>query len=251
MANPDHGPAPIVGIREDFAELRGAFHRHARGQLVYAAEGVITVTTEVGLFVVPPQRAVWVRGGDRHKVDGAKRFQLATLYFDERRVRGLPASTSVLAVGPLLRELVHAAVDLPWTWRKGGREARLFAVVVDELSKVDAAPLHLPLPKDARVRRVCEALLKEPADDRGLEAFASIAKTSARHLARMFVAETGLSFGAWRQQLRLLRSLEMLGRGASALEVALDLGYGSGSSFGVMFKKALGTSPARYFHATG
>lgn len=35
-------------------------HRHRRGQFAYAASGVISVFTEQGNWVVPPQRAIWV-----------------------------------------------------------------------------------------------------------------------------------------------------------------------------------------------
>lgn len=247
--NPDRAPAPVVGIAEDYPSLDGTFHAHQRAQLVYAAEGVVTVTTARGLYVVPPQRAVWVCGGERHKVESKRAFRLRTLYLDEARLRDLPRATTVLAVGPLLRELVLAQVAAPWTWEPRSREARRVAVLLDELRQVEAAPLSLPLATDARVRRVCSALERDPADDRDLDAFARTAGASPRHLARLFVTETGLTFGAWRQQLRLLRALERLAAGASVLEVAIDLGYGSASSFGAMFRRALGTSPARYFAA--
>jgi AraC-like DNA-binding protein len=57
----------------------------------------------------------------------------------------------------------------------------------------------------------------------------------------------GLSFGKWRQQVRLLRALERLAAGAAVTEVAFDLGYDSPSAFVTMFRRALGTTPGRYF----
>jgi AraC-like DNA-binding protein len=36
-----------------------------------------------------------------------------------------------------------------------------------------------------------------------------------------------------------------MARGALVQQIAIDLGYGSASSFVTMFRKALGTSPAR------
>jgi AraC-like DNA-binding protein len=65
-------------------------------------------------------------------------------------------------------------------------------------------------------------------------------------LNRLLVAETGLSFGRWRQQLHIILAIQKLARGATVQSVALDLGYESASSFVTMFRKALGTSPARY-----
>jgi AraC-like DNA-binding protein len=60
------------------------------------------------------------------------------------------------------------------------------------------------------------------------------------------VAETGLTFGAWRQQARVLEAMGRLGSGAPVTEVALDLGYESVSAFSAMFRRAAGTSPRRY-----
>lgn len=246
-SDPDRAAAPVVGVREDLDELTGPFHRHARAQLVFCAEGVVSVTTARGLFVVPPQRAVWVPGGERHKVDGRRPFRLRTLYFDEARAADLPTATAVLSVSPLLRELVLAAVGLPWAWPAKGREARLVTVLIDELRQVPVAPLVLPRGRDPRLLRACAAIEREPGEPHDLEALARVAGTSSRQLARLFLRDTGLTPAAWRAQLRLLRALERLGAGEPILQVALELGYGSSSSFGVMFKRALGTTPGRYF----
>ena len=55
-----------------------------------------------------------------------------------------------------------------------------------------------------------------------------------------------MSFGRWRQQLHIILALQWLSEGASVQSVAIDLGYERASSFVLMFRKALGTSPARY-----
>src|SRR3546814_7090510 len=103
------------------------------------------------------------------------------------------------------------------------------------------------MPADRRLRKVTDSLLADPADPRGIEDWARAAGASGRTLARLFLNETGLTFRAWRQQLRLLRGLEMLAAGEPVTTVALDLGYDSPSAFIAMFRRALGTSPTRYF----
>ena len=67
-------------------------------------------------------------------------------------------------------------------------------------------------------------------------------------MARLFQSETGLSFGAWRQQARLLEAMGRLGSGAPVTQVALDLGYDSVSAFSAMFRRAAGASPSAYRH---
>ena len=56
----------------------------------------------------------------------------------------------------------------------------------------------------------------------------------------------GLSFGAWRAQLRLMRALELLAQDHPVLDVALALGYESPSAF---IPPSAGTS-ARRRHGT-
>ena len=69
---------------------------------------------------------------------------------------------------------------------------------------------------------------------------------SERTFAHLVVAETGMSFGRWRQQLGIILAIQRMAEGASVQQVAGDLGYDSVGSFVTMFRKALGTSPGRY-----
>jgi len=96
------------------------------------------------------------------------------------------------------------------------------------------------------LRSLCQALLEEPGDQRPLAAWAKSVNASGRTLARRFQSETGLSFGAWRQQARMLEAMGRLGGGAPVTQVALDLGYESVSAFSAMFRRAAGTSPSHY-----
>ncbi|MNE83569.1 transcriptional activator FtrA [compost metagenome] len=66
-------------------------------------------------------------------------------------------------------------------------------------------------------------------------------------LSRRLLAETGMSFGAWRRQLHLMVALRGLAAGDTVQQVAGDLGYEAVTGFITMFKRALGTTPAKYF----
>lgn len=257
MANPslplrvDEIPRPVVGVASDFAH---GFvippHRHRRGQLVHASSGVMTVTTTAGTWVVPPERAVWVPGGIEHRIRMSGRVEMRTLYLSGKAVSGLPESCCVVPVSPLLRQLLLRAVAMPQPFPLGGAEERLVDVLVDEIQATPIAPLHLPRPADPRSRRVADALIESPEDDRGLVDWARVAGASPRNLERLFHRETGMSFGAWRRQLRLLRALERLAAGEPVTTVALGLGYGSTSAFISMFRRNLGRTPGAYFEST-
>ncbi|MNT43607.1 Regulatory protein SoxS [compost metagenome] len=66
-------------------------------------------------------------------------------------------------------------------------------------------------------------------------------------IQRRFARETGMTFGQWRQQARLLAALERLAAGAKVVDVALDMGYGSPSAFATMFRRQFGVPPSAFF----
>jgi AraC-like DNA-binding protein len=222
-------------------------HRHRRAQLVYAAAGVMTVTTPAGTWVVPPLRAVWVPAGTDHAIRMSGPVAMRTLYVRADAARRLPGACCVLGVTPLLRELILRAIDMPILYDVRGREGRLTRLLLDELRLLPVLPLNLPMPEDRRLDRVCRAIIRDPGASLGLEEWAERAGASGRTLARLFQRQTNMSFGAWRQQARLLEAISRIAAGASITTVAFDLGYESSSAFTYMFRRALGVPPSRYF----
>ena len=244
--------ADASGVAADFeAGHRLPRPRHERAQLVYAVEGVMTVETAAGLWVVPPLRAVWVPPGVVHSIRMTGRVRMRTIYFAERILAqtGVPDRCAVLGVSPLMRELVLRIVegDASDGSEHARRRERLLAVVLDEIVEAPVTPLEIPMPTDERVRRVADAVLADPADNRDLAAWASYGAMSERTLARLFPQETGMTFVRWRQQVRLVRGLEKLATGEPVTTVALELGYTSTSAFVKLFRESLGVTPGRYF----
>jgi AraC-like DNA-binding protein/quercetin dioxygenase-like cupin family protein len=241
-------PRPVVARATDYPDgHRITLHWHPRAQLLYARRGVMTVTTARGIFVVPPQRAVWVPARMAHAVRASGRLEMRSLYLDPAAVPAMPDDCAVVTATPLLRALILEAIALPPLYPLGGREERIMSLILDEIHALKAAPLHLPEPRDGRLRRIADALRADPADGRTLAQWGRLVGASARTLARRFQAETGLTFALWRQQARLLEALVRLAAGVPVTAVALDLGYDSPSAFIAMFRRALGTTPGRYF----
>ena len=245
--DPDDSSDPVVVVSELYQPGAGPWHRHRRAQLIHASTGVLTVRTEDGLWVVPPQRGVWLLPGVLHQVSCTSRFRLRSLYAD-RDALALPPRCCVVGISALVSELLLAAAS-PVEGAAAGptARARLMQVILDHLPTMELRALHLPMPEDARLRRLAALLNADPAEPRTLEQLASAVGCSARTAARLFVAQTGMSFAQWRLQLRLLAALEKLGAGQSVTATALDVGYADTSSFIAVFRKAFGTTPARYF----
>jgi AraC-like DNA-binding protein/quercetin dioxygenase-like cupin family protein len=245
---PDDGPEDIVVRAIDYpAGSRTGRHRHKRAQLVYAKAGTMTVSTPLGLWVVPPQRAVWIPAGIEHEVRMAGPVSMRTLYIRPAAAPSLPTRCSAVNVTPLLRELILAAAALPTRPVSNGRAERIAALILDEICMLPVAPLHLPEPRDPRLRRIAAALMRDPADPRRLRDWSRTVGASSRTIARLFERETGMTFRQWQRQARLLSALPRLAEGEAVTTVALDLGYGTPSAFIEMFRRAMGTTPGRYF----
>ncbi len=221
-------------------------HRHAWTQLLYASEGVMLVETSAGSWVVPPHRAVWLPAGMAHTITMRGSVAMRTAYFS-KGVRAPVAGTMVVNVSPLLRELLVHCASLGRLDLRDPHERRLAGLLIDLIATVPNAPLSLPMPKDPRAVRVAEAIRREPGGDATTASLAQNASTSPRTLERLFLAETGMTFGVWRKQARLHHALGMLGAGVPVTTVAYEVGYANPSAFISMFKATLGTTPSRFF----
>ncbi|HEX3769873.1 MAG TPA: helix-turn-helix transcriptional regulator [Polyangiaceae bacterium] len=240
--------APISTLSWDYASGHVVIdHFHDTDQLVYAETGVMTVKTPRGTWVVPTRRAVWVPARMTHSIEMLGDVTMKTLYLQPRLAQGLPRACCVLHVAPLLRELVLHACGRADLETRRGPGARLVAVILDQLAEARSVPFQLPAPRDARARRVADALGRHPADPRPLDALATEAGASKRTIERAFRDETGMTFGKWRQQLRLLHASRLLAAGEKVTAAALDAGYESTSAFIAMFRRAMGVTPSRYF----
>jgi AraC-like DNA-binding protein/mannose-6-phosphate isomerase-like protein (cupin superfamily) len=218
-------------------------HRHDTHQIVYACRGVVSVTTDAGTWVAPASRALWVPAGTvhEHRAHGDTDLRLVGLTANPLSL-DRPA---VLAVGPLLRELIIAYTGTGIG--AGPERERMLGVLLDQLRHAPEQPLCLPTAKDSRLAAVCAALHQDPADGGTLAQLAARAGTSDRTLARLFRAELGMSFPQWRTQLRLHHALLLLADGTPVTAVAHRCGWASASAFIDVFRRAFGYTPGRAF----
>ncbi len=226
------------------------WHRHRRCQLLYAAQGVLRVETEGGSWLVPPTTAVWLRQDVAHRLVMHGRVAVHGVFIEARAAAPLPPADCVIPVTPLLRELIAQAAR--WAPDAAGsrRDELLAALLLEELAAGHALPVHLPWPDDPRIGAVCQALADDPADARGADAWAATLAMSAKTFHRHFLRGTGMTFGRWRQQQRLMFSLPALLNGAPVLQVALDSGYDSHSAYATAFRKCFGMPPSAFVRQT-
>ncbi|MGY1919935.1 helix-turn-helix domain-containing protein [Pseudomonas tolaasii] len=238
-------PEAVVTLREYPSGTVFERHTHPRGQFAYASTGALKMFTDLGNWVVPPQRAIWVPGGVPHEMHMRGDVIMLNTYLNEDAAEraGLQTRCQVFEVSPLLRHLLEAALNLE---PSSVRQQSVLALLIDEIGAMPELPLSAPLPAEPRLARACQRFLEAPAQSVSLDEMAEWATMSRRTFTRHFHDNTGMTFIAWRQQVCLLEATARLSQGVSITEVALELGFSSSSAFTAVFRRNLGDSPARY-----
>ncbi len=221
-------------------------HSHEWPQLVYAVRGVISVSACGGAWVVPPMRALWIGAAVEHALHMRGRVEMQTLYF-RPDIAPVVASPCVIAVSPLLRELIVSVVAKGMIGDSVRADVARRDLIVELLHVIPERPLQLPMPTDARARRIAEGALANMASHRTISALAKGSGASARTIERVFVTQTGMSLGRWCQHARMHEAIGLLGEGMPVSSVARRVGYRSSSAFVAAFGRCLGKTPAQYF----
>jgi AraC-like DNA-binding protein len=207
----------------------------------------MTVRTRDGSWVVPPHRAVWIPAKISHTITMSGSVAMRTLYLKPGLARRLPRNCCVVNVSTLLRELVLYAcatgvLKSTVKWQK-----QFTAVILHQLEAAETVPLRLPHLSDPRLVRIADIFAKDPGDTRTLSQLCRVSGASKRSVERLFQQEIGMTFGKWRQQLRLMEGMRLLAEGAKVTHAALESGYSTPSAFISVFRKVLGTTPTEYF----
>jgi AraC-like DNA-binding protein/quercetin dioxygenase-like cupin family protein len=225
-------------------------HMHREAQLVYAAKGMMQVTTPKGRWLVPPDRAVWVPARLEHSIDVLADIDMRTLYFDlawlarEQRSESL-RSEFVVRVSRLLHQIILALFD---GRNDPDRTALLIRLAALELYQAEDSTTFIPLPHDPRCRRAANIVLADLTASSDVETLARQVGTSARTLSRLFSSETQLSFKSWCQRARIAAAIERLSMEADVpvKQLATGLGYASVPAFSHAFRQVTGRTPTEF-----
>jgi len=225
-----------------------ARHSHQRTQLLYAIDGVMRVQTDVGVWMIPPRRALLIAPGVTHELTMLSKVSMRSLYIAPGAIAGFSSGCRLIEMSNLLRELVLALIASPGDLPAQGRGELLAALILSEVAAAATVPIKIPWPRDRRLVGVCTAILENPGANRTIDAWAADAGASGRTLMRLFPKETGLPFRQWVQQVQLADAFLRLARGDSIGSIAGALGYASASAFTAMFRRVLGKTPQDYLN---
>jgi AraC-like DNA-binding protein len=212
-------------------------HRHDRHQLVYAAAGVLAITTPQGVWIAPSQRAVWIPAGTQHAHRAHGPTEMRSLLFPAELSGPSPDNTPVIvAVSPLLRQLVLTLVQAPPA--DADERRRLEQVTVDQLHRLE--------PLDDRLRAIDRLLRQAPGEHYRVADLGQRVGASERTILRLCRRELGMTLQQWRTQLRLVQALELLADGTPVIVTAHRCGWANPSDFIATFAAVIGSTPGVY-----
>jgi len=223
-------------------------HQHQWGEFVYSFSGVLELQAEGREFRVPPSFGLWHPPNTEHRGGNRQASFHCSFYIDHTLAtqRKLPEKTCSLMINPMVRAMLNHLRLNPPQAPYSLEESKLLDVILDQLVIAPSAGSYLPDSNDPLLFKALRYLKENPSDNCSLKTLATQLGTSERTLARKAQLELGMALSEWRQRLKVMRAILMLQEGASVENIALDLGYSTASSFIVMFRRLLDTTPDEY-----
>ncbi|HEJ9095587.1 TPA: helix-turn-helix domain-containing protein [Serratia odorifera] len=222
------------------------WHQHPHGQIYLLTQGMMAMETERQQWAMTSGSIGWLPPQCRHQAQACGNVAGWSLYLPLALCGKLPPRPQLIQASALVQALVERIAGFPVATLTGAQR-RMLQVLFDEMQGEQQQALQLPLPQDARLLKIARALLDDPANVRRQDEWASWAGLSVRNLSRLFVTQTGIGFARWRQQARVIRSLEALSRGEPIAAVAADVGYDNVSAYIAAFRQRFGVTPGMYF----
>jgi AraC-like DNA-binding protein len=243
------GPALGGGFLYQGERLVTGWHSHDLHQIEYAVSGVVEVETAGGHYLLPPQQAAWLPAGLAHQATMNTAVRTVSVLFDPAIVPRPGDRARIVAVSPLIREMMLHA--LRWPIARTDSDAvsdgffRTLAHLVGEALDHEE-PLSLPTSPDPVVAAAMN-FTREHLDTVTATSVSHAIGVSERTLRRQFAAALGLSWRAYLLQARLLRAMALLAEpGPSVLAVSLAVGFENVSAFARAFAQRVGETPSAY-----
>lgn len=224
------------------------WHSHEVHQIEYAIGGVVEVETASAHYLLPPQQAAWIPAGLEHQATMAPDVRTVAVMFDAQMIPAGGDRARILAVSPLIREMMIYALRWPIDRPRGDDISDAFFRTLADLV-IEAldheAPLSLPTSEHPIVAAAM-TYTKEHLSTTADQVSRAVA-VSERTLRRLFHDELGLSWRTYLLHARMLRAMALLASpGRSVQETSTAVGFDSVSSFTRAFTQFCGETPSTY-----
>jgi AraC-like DNA-binding protein len=257
--------AKVVELRRGSRALGGSYlyegdalitgwHSHEVHQIEYAIGGVVEVETASAHYLLPPQQAAWIPVGLEHQATMNSDVRTVAVMFDPSLVPDGGDRARILAVSPLIREMMIYALRWPIDRPAGDPVSDAFFRTLANLvcEALDhEAPLSLPTSENPIVAAAM-TYTKDHLDSVTAVEVSRAVSVSERTLRRQFQDTLGLSWRTYLLHARMLRAMALLAApGQSVQETSTAVGFDSLSSFTRAFAQFCGETPSTYRKRVG
>ena len=233
---------------ETFDYQRGhvtEWHEHDGGQFYWLTSGIMVVETEQAQWTVTPGSVGWFPAGLRHRAQVPGQLSGTSLYLHASTGAGLPLTPGIYGTDSFIQALLERLCAGPRPGFPADYSPSLLSLLAAEITNAVELPLQLLLPTDRRARNVADQLLAHSDSPLTQTQLAQRWGLSVRSLSRLFREQTGLSFCQWRQQAKVVTSLQWVLAGEPIAEVAARSGYANVSAFIEVFRERFGRTPGQ------
>jgi AraC-like DNA-binding protein/quercetin dioxygenase-like cupin family protein len=225
------------------------WHSHEVHQIEYAIGGVVEVETATARYLLPPQQAAWLPAGLEHQATMAPNVRTVAVMFDAQMIPAGGDRARILAVSPLIREMMIYGLRWPIDRPHGDAVSdTFFRTLADLVSEAldHEAPLSLPTSEHPIVAAAM-SYTKEHVQSATADRVSRAVAVSERTLRRLFRDEVGLPWRSYLLHARMLRAMALLATpGQSVQATSTAVGFDSLSSFTRAFTHFSGETPSTY-----
>ncbi|OCB46209.1 AraC family transcriptional regulator [Mycobacterium vulneris] len=260
MTQPANMSRPVIELRRGGHALAGSYlyegdglitgwHSHEVHQIEYALHGVVEVETDAAHYLLPPQQAAWIPAGLQHQAVMNPDVKTVAVMFDAQMIADPGDRARIIAVSPLIREMMIYGLRWPVDRAHGDDTSDTFFrtlanLVADALDH--EAPLSLPTTEHPIVAAAL-AHTKEHLASVTAEDVSRAVAVSERTLRRLFAETIGISWRTYLLHARMLRAMALLaGPDQSVQATATAVGFENLSSFTRCFSQFCGETPSAY-----
>lgn len=248
LVNVDEVPALAFCLVDETTPFSSRWHTHRRHQLLYAAQGALHLEVEQAQWLLPPQRAAWLRAGTRHRAWSTQPVSLCTVYLEPKLVRTPPeGECHVFVIGPLAREmLLYSTRWGPERPPKDPVADSFFETLAHLLSEwaMTARDWRLPRARTTELGKAMAFTLEHLGEPLSLDDVARASRLSVRTLARRFEQEAATTWRRFLHDARMLRAMELLAEeGSRVTQTAYEVGFESLAAFTHAFHAFTGERP--------
>lgn len=221
-------------------------HAHPWHQIVFPLSGLLQSTIGDNSAIVPHNAMLYIPAHTEHKSVAVTETQFMAIYLNPGKMVQFGCEPKSFLATAFIKELILLLFEPTLVQHPSSHITHLLTVLRDQIEMASGYEIPLLIPKDKRLLSIFLQLKQHLDLPYTLKEWAQKVGASERTLSRICASEFKQSFSLWRQNIRLVLSLQRLDSDRSIQDIALELGYASDSAYIHAFKKLFNQTPRKY-----